>query len=53
MNNTQYDSEQQCPFCNRAITIEEYKFALNKLEKQIEERYRNEEQKNNKNLIKR
>ena len=46
MNNSQYDSEQQCPFCNRAITIEEYNLALNKLEKQIEERYRTEEQKN-------
>lgn len=46
MSGTQYDSEQQCPFCNRAITIEEYNLALNKLEKQIEERYRNEEQKN-------
>ena len=45
MGNSQYDSEQQCPFCNRAITIEEYNLALNKLEKQIEERYRNEEQK--------
>ncbi|WP_299293578.1 DUF2130 domain-containing protein [Nitrosopumilus sp.] len=46
MSKSQFDSEQQCPLCNRPITTEEYNLALNKLEKQIEERYKNEEQKN-------
>ena len=39
------NSDQKCPFCSRMITSSEYNVALSKLEKQIEERYKKEEQK--------